>query len=330
VIVPATKLSDKESVIQQIRRIEADGSTALFAGVSKGADELRKFLDKNRVNRVILLSDGLANVGVTDRSELERHAAALRERGIRTDTFGVGSDFDENLLDSMAVAGGGHAYFIEQEVQIRDFITSAVGEALDIVARDVRLEVSVPDGVVVEPMGLFTTSTDGDRAVVEIGDLVSGQRLELVLRLNFPHGDIGRSMRATFRLRDAEGMFDQPELTIWWQYADDRTNDLQPRDRDVDRAVARRYAARARQEALDLNRRGSFDSAAQRLQAVADRIRGYAGGDDELLRIARALDGERASFAAPMAAFAMKEAHFRSSYEMRGRDIRGRAQRADG
>ena len=62
VIVPATKLSDKESVIQQVRRIEAGGSTALFAGVSKGADELRKFLDKNRVNRVVLLSDGLANV----------------------------------------------------------------------------------------------------------------------------------------------------------------------------------------------------------------------------------------------------------------------------
>ena len=310
-----------------VEAIDARGRTDLFAGWMRGCEQVAAHQVAGDVNRVLLLSDGLANVGVTDPRELERHAAALHVRGLRTDTFGVGSDFDEKLLEAMAVAGGGHSYFIEQEVQIRDFITSAVGEALDVVARDVRLEVSVPDGVLVEPIGRFATTVDGDRRVVELGDLVSGQRLELVLRLNFPFGDIGRSMRATFRLRDAEGVLDHQELAIAWEYADHRTNDLQPRDRDVDRAVARRFAARVRQEALDLNRRGDFDAAALRLQAVAVRIRGYAGGDDELLRIAQELEGERGWFAAPMAASAVKQAHFRSSYEMRGRDIRGRAQR---
>jgi Ca-activated chloride channel family protein len=82
VIVPATKLSDKEAVLQQIRGIEANGSTALFAGVSKGADELRKFFDKNRVNRVILLSDGLANVGPQSPSELAELGASLMKEGI--------------------------------------------------------------------------------------------------------------------------------------------------------------------------------------------------------------------------------------------------------
>lgn len=70
VLVPATKLTDKAAVCQKISQIKAGGRTALFAGVSKGAVEVRKFLDKERVNRVVLLSDGKANIGASSPSEL--------------------------------------------------------------------------------------------------------------------------------------------------------------------------------------------------------------------------------------------------------------------
>ena len=63
VLVPATKLSDRASVEAAIRSLRPSGSTALFAGVSKGAAEVRKFASSNRINRVILLSDGQANRG---------------------------------------------------------------------------------------------------------------------------------------------------------------------------------------------------------------------------------------------------------------------------
>jgi len=81
VLVPATKLTDKEAVCSKISRIESGGSTALFAGISKGAAELRKFLDRDRVNRVILLSDGLANVGPQTPGELGDLGASLRANG---------------------------------------------------------------------------------------------------------------------------------------------------------------------------------------------------------------------------------------------------------
>ncbi len=63
VLVPATRASDREEIKRRIETIKADGNTALFAGVSKGAAEVRKFRDDKYVNRVILLSDGLANIG---------------------------------------------------------------------------------------------------------------------------------------------------------------------------------------------------------------------------------------------------------------------------
>ena len=63
VLVPATRATDREQIIRKIESVRAGGDTALFAGVSKGAAEVRKFLDEKSVNRVILLSDGRANVG---------------------------------------------------------------------------------------------------------------------------------------------------------------------------------------------------------------------------------------------------------------------------
>ncbi len=109
-------------------------------------------LEEQGVNRCLLLTDGLANVGMTDRDELARHAGELRARGVGTSTFGVGEDFDEVLLQAMASAGGGHFYFIADAATIRDHITSEVGEALDVVARGVTLEVVAPDGVKVEAL----------------------------------------------------------------------------------------------------------------------------------------------------------------------------------
>ena len=74
-----------------------------------------------------------------------------------TTTFGVGQDFDEVLLQAMADAGGGHFYFIADAAGIRDYVTSEVGETLEVVARDVSLEVDAPDGVQVESLSPFPT-----------------------------------------------------------------------------------------------------------------------------------------------------------------------------
>lgn len=83
------------------------GNTNLSGGWLRGAEQVAEVLDPEAVNRVLLLTDGLANEGITNPSELQRHAQELRLRGVSTSTFGVGEDFDEALLGGMADAGGG-------------------------------------------------------------------------------------------------------------------------------------------------------------------------------------------------------------------------------
>ena len=326
----------RRGAVDALRRIDARNSTNLGEGWLRGCEQVSHHLAQNGVNRTLLLTDGLANVGMTDPAELHQHAAELRRRGVSTSTFGIGADFDERLLQGMADAGGGHFYFIETAAQIRDHMTSEVGESLDVVARDVKLRIGVPEGVRVEPLSPFATETgaagSGDETLLALGDLVSDQRVTIVVRLNFPYGSGGRALAVDVGLKDRDGLFaaagvSRSETSVAFEYADDRQNDLQPRDREVDRAVATTFAARVRVEALDLNRRGMYREASARLDSVARRIREYAGADGDLLRIVAELESDRPTMAAPMAAMAAKAAYFASVNVQRSRSPEGRAQR---
>jgi hypothetical protein len=95
----------------------------------------------------------------------------------------------------------------------------------------------------------------------------------------------------------------------------------------VDRAVARTFAAKVRIEALDLNRKGFFREAAARLDAVAKRIRQYAGTDTEILQIVSELETDRPAMAAPIAPMVAKAAFFASQNVQRSRSPEGKAQR---
>jgi hypothetical protein len=112
---------------------------------------------------------------------------------------------------------------------------------------------------------------------------------------------------------------------VTWSYADDRTNDDQPRDPDVDRAVARLFAARARQEAVQRNRTGDYDGARRILDATAKRIRGYAGHDGVLRELIDELRTEGTTFAAAVAEPRLKEAYYASANMLRSRDATGRS-----
>ena len=203
-----------------------------------------------------------------------------------TTTFGVGNDFDEALLQAMADAGGGHFYYIAGATQIRDHIASEVGETLEVVAQDVALELLAGEGVRVETISPHRLEARGTRTIVALGDLVSDQGVDVVLRLTFPFGDLGRETGLIVNLTDRDGVFAAAgvgDARLTWTWADDAANDAQPRDADVDRAVARQFAARARQQAVEDNRHARLTTRPQWwLTSTAKRIRKYAGRDKEL------------------------------------------------
>jgi hypothetical protein len=180
--------------------------------------------------------------------------------------------------------------------------------------------------------GMTLGSGCGSRTLIRIGDLVSGQVVRIVLRVTFPFGEVGREIGALVGVTDRDDVFRQAEpalapVAVAWRYADHPANDAQPRDRDVDRAVAQIFAARARQEAVQLNRQGNYAAAQAALAGVAKRVRSYASGDAQLQEIAASLRMEVPAFSAPMPEMARKSRHWAASNVARMRTADGQSVR---
>ena len=141
VVVPATKLHDRGAVHRAIQSIHASGKTALFGGVSKGARELEKFVDENRVNTLLLLSDGLANIGPSSPGELRQLGASLARQGISVTTVGLGLDYNEDLMTGLAMASDGNHYFVEDAEDLEAVFAAEFGDAASVVAQGVEIRI---------------------------------------------------------------------------------------------------------------------------------------------------------------------------------------------
>ncbi len=328
----------KRGALAKLARLEPRGSTDLSGGWMRGCEQVAFTMSANArsngasINRCLLLTDGLANRGITDRDELIMHASALRARGVQTSTFGVGADFDERLLAGMADAGGGHFYFLADASQIPELIASEVGEALEVVVRSATLEARLPHGMTGKVLGRFKSRTaeavDGTTTLsVDIGDLVSAQELDLVVALEFPKSRdrdmIDVELRITSDWHSAS-----PAERLRFTVASHADNDRQPRNRVVDRRVATLFAERARSEALEYQRAGHYERARAVLAATAARIRQYAADDAELNHVAdELLRDVEAHTNAPMPAMEMKERYFKSYAVASSRAPSGKANR---
>ena len=325
---PATAKA-RSRAADRLRGIEPRGSTDLCAGWLTGCEQVGREIDHDSVGRCLLLTDGLANHGVTSHAELSRHAGELRSRGVATSTFGVGDDFDERLLQAMAEAGGGNAYYLRDAEQIAEFLESEIGEALEVVARGATLVVHLPDGASARPLGRRRARQEGRTLRIELDDLVSGQEVELVVAIQFPAGKDGGRADAVFSVADRDGTLDTADEALSWTHASHRENDHQRRVVAVDRVVARFYGAQARTEAVNRNRDGDLEGARKVLLATAERIRSYAGRDPELLDLARELERESEHYSETvLPASALKEAAYVNFAVGRSRAADGKARRS--
>lgn len=325
VLMPSSlaTMAAKKRALRLLESVEPRNSTDLCGGWMNACEELSDFIADGTISRALLLTDGQANHGETNRDVLAHHAAELNRRGITTSCFGVGADFDERLLRDIASEGGGNSYFIQHAAQIPDFITSELGEALEVVMPRATLAFTIPRGADITVLNRFRARRTQGRTttLVELGDLVSGQELEVVLRVKFSSGEIDEAVE--FRAELGECV-----TSVKFVYADHAANDDQARDVVVDREVARIYAGRARAEATEANRHGDFDRARRALVGTARHITEYANDDAELLSLASALRNEVPQYAEHvMSPMSLKQSFYVAESSVRGRTLDGKARR---
>lgn len=186
VIVPATKMAHKRTVIKKIKRLQADGSTALYAGVEQGAIEVEKFMDDNHINRVILLSDGKANVGKKSVTELAQLGEMLGGKGISVTTIGLGSGYNEDLMSQLASYSDGNHAFVQNASDLERIFRYEFGDVTSVIAKNIQINIHCAADIrPVQVMGREAV-IQGQNINLRLNQLPAGQEKFVIVELEVP------------------------------------------------------------------------------------------------------------------------------------------------
>lgn len=319
----------KTLALQRLAKIDARGSTDLHGGWLRGAELIQPPTSGDAgVTKILLLTDGLANQGIIDPPAIVEAAKQARARGVLTSTFGVGQDFNEQLLSAMATAGGGHFYFIERAKQLPDFLASELGETLEVVARDVVLNIDCDPGADAMVINELPVERRGDRVSIRLESLVADQELSLVVAVVFKGTQTdGASLGVRCAVLDRDGVLPNLPMDVKWEAAEEITNSNQRVNGDVVFEAATVLAERARRRALAANAQGNFEDAKRLIEEVLNDLRAFAQDDRRILTIIDALHRDALEFGEAMDPMLMKARHFASYQVMHSREAGGTARR---
>ena len=176
---------------QEARRVldevRAGGQTALCGGLEQGLKHARK--SGNDTNLVLLLSDGMANVGETDLEKVGARAYEAHQAGVTVSTLGVGLDYAEALMVEIATQGGGRFYHVQNAEQIVPYVAGELGEVAALAARDTQIHLEIPAGAILMPLSAaYSAEQKGGHAVVKVGDIPCDTELEIPVRVALAAG----------------------------------------------------------------------------------------------------------------------------------------------
>jgi Ca-activated chloride channel family protein len=190
-LVPSQRVGDGRGLERTIESISTGGGTNLYGGLEVGAAEIRRYIEDNYVHRVILLSDGLANVGPSSPAELGQFGADLVQQGISVSTIGVGVDFNEDLMSRLARRSDGNTYFVEHSSDLARIFRRELGDVLNVVARRVVVEVTFPAGVRPRRIVGRDGRVEAQRVVVELNQIYGGSEKFALIEVEIEPGRAG-------------------------------------------------------------------------------------------------------------------------------------------
>jgi Ca-activated chloride channel family protein len=181
--LPVTS-ENKATFHEAISGLTPDGFTFLSGGFDKGCDLVSNTIQEGSVNRVILMSDGQANRGVTNIPSLERKAEACLNKGVSLTTIGLGLDYNEALMAQMARAGAGNYHFVEDERSMARVFEAEAKGLTTTVAKKTNLVIDLAPGVEMLKLHGYKYRAKGNKVTVPLAEFVSKQRKEILVRLS--------------------------------------------------------------------------------------------------------------------------------------------------
>jgi len=173
-IQPPVNVIEKEKIKAKIDIISPKASTNLWGGTEQGYQFVKRKFKPGFVNRVLLISDGLANVGLTDSTLIRLKVQKYKDdEGISISTFGVGLDYNETLMTDMAETGAGNYYFIDAPDKMTSIFNNELNGLLNVAAQNAELKIKLPKGITIQKSYPLKFLQNGDEITVKLRDLSS-------------------------------------------------------------------------------------------------------------------------------------------------------------
>lgn len=284
VLRPARPVGDGDWIRATVQRLRPHGWTNLNAGLMLGFEQAASQFDIRRNNRVLLLTDGIANRGVTNPVRIAENARAYNEQGIYLSTIGLGVSLDDHLLHTLAKQGHGAYHFIDSWQEMDRVFREEADGLVEKVARDVTLSLESDAGELIYLVG-YEGQPPADGAQVQLLDMGAGD--SQVLLTKFRVGAVSAPVslaRITLAYTDVFGQrrrSESREITIYPGPADsDPLADI-----EVRRNVTIVQSARALKRIDALFTAGRYAEALELARQMESELRQMAGltGDSQMV-----------------------------------------------
>jgi Ca-activated chloride channel family protein len=279
-IARSQEAADVDTLKSLIDTIRDGGGTAMSGGMRQGMRELETQLSPDRLNRMLLLTDGQT---FGDEDECRALGTEMGSKGIVIQALGLGEDWNEELLDGVAEASGGKADLIEKADEITGVFEEAVQRMQAAVVQNADLVLRLVNGVVPRQVWRVTPLIENlgyqplsERDVqVDLGEIDVDEGVALLVELLVAPRPAGN-----FRIAQAEVNYDVPLLGIEGEKAKadvmiSFTEDPQAAkayDAAIMNLVEKVTAFKLQTRALDAAKMGDTEGASRQLRAAATRL----------------------------------------------------------
>jgi Ca-activated chloride channel homolog len=207
VLLPARSLADRESIKQLIRQIEPGGSTNIHAGLMLGYQEARKNYRKDATNRVILLTDGIANRGETAPEKIAQDSLRFNDDGIDLSTIGVGLDLNKDLLRQLAKSGRGLFHFVADAQDIQKVFITELQSLVSPIAHEPRVEIDYDADLELVQLYGYEPQVRKSGMTLKLDNMNQGLTQVVLLRFRLARKEVDKarlSVKVSFTYYDLE------------------------------------------------------------------------------------------------------------------------------
>ncbi len=186
-IIPPQNPTDKKTIKNTIGAVIAGGITDLHGGWAEGCKNVESNFDPLAINRVLVLTDGQVNSGITDEKTIVKNVTQKGDSGIVTTTLGFGSWFEEDLLTSMATSSNGNFYFIQTKEDATEVFKLELDSLKSVIAQNLILKLDLEAGVTLSQwLNLSKDDKQSQKLKVNFGSIFENEDKLIGLKVTVP------------------------------------------------------------------------------------------------------------------------------------------------